>query len=36
MYNLIRLIFEQHNSQHLWCLEGWSPKEMGDFTEEEP
>lgn len=26
---LVRLIFEQHNHQHLWCLEGWSPVALG-------
>lgn len=30
MCELVRLIFEQHNHQHLWCLEGWSPEELRD------
>lgn len=28
MCELVRLIFEQHNHQRLWCLEGWAPEEM--------
>lgn len=29
MLEFVRLVFEMHNYQHMWCLGGWSPIRLG-------